>query len=107
VEANIGGLEKAHDSNIWDVDWHPLGHVVGTASNDLTVKFWTRNRPGDPFKEDAEGYARVQIPREWRWKLLLKYLSFFSFCSNQTTIRDKWRLLNLLPPQQNLVDCQD
>ncbi len=50
-------MPKAHEGHIWDLDWHPLGHVLATASNDLTVKFWTRNRPGDPFREDAEGYG--------------------------------------------------
>ncbi|KAK4336835.1 hypothetical protein RND71_043896 [Anisodus tanguticus] len=28
-------------------DWHPLGHILASGSNDHTCKFWTRNRPGD------------------------------------------------------------
>lgn len=30
-----------------DMAWHPLGHVLATASNDHFVKFWGRPRPGD------------------------------------------------------------
>lgn len=38
VEGNLGGLKKAHDGNIWDMDWHPLGHVLATGSNDYSAK---------------------------------------------------------------------
>ena len=37
----------AHESAVWDLDWTPLGHILCSASNDHTIKFWTRNRPGD------------------------------------------------------------
>jgi WD domain, G-beta repeat len=43
-------IPQAHDETaVWDIAWHPLGHVVATGSNDHTVKFWARNRPGDPL----------------------------------------------------------
>jgi hypothetical protein len=54
------------------MDWHPLGHVLCTASNDQTLKvlikadvfsmvffftrpiqFWTRSRPGDLVVDQA------------------------------------------------------
>ena len=41
VEGNLGGLKKAHDGNIWDMDWHPLGHVLATGSNDYSAKVAT------------------------------------------------------------------
>lgn len=31
--------------------WHPLGHILCSGSNDHTVKFWTRNRPGDGMRD--------------------------------------------------------
>jgi len=37
----------AHDSAVWDMDWHPAGHVLATGSNDFSTKFWCRSRPGD------------------------------------------------------------
>ncbi|RKP00028.1 hypothetical protein CXG81DRAFT_13715 [Caulochytrium protostelioides] len=43
----LGGVEKAHDTNIATMDWHPLGHVLATGSNDHATRFWGRNRPGE------------------------------------------------------------
>ena len=37
----------AHDFAIWSMDWHPLGHILASGSNDKTASFWTRPRPGD------------------------------------------------------------
>ncbi|KAG5187527.1 WD40-repeat-containing domain protein, partial [Tribonema minus] len=48
-------IPQAHDDTaVWDISWHPLGHVVATGSNDHTVKFWARNRPGDPLGVEPE-----------------------------------------------------
>lgn len=40
-------LSQAHDSNVWSLAFHPLGHLLVTASNDHTTRFWSRERPGD------------------------------------------------------------
>ncbi|KIY63929.1 WD40 repeat-like protein [Cylindrobasidium torrendii FP15055 ss-10] len=40
-------LEQAHDSNVWSMAYHPLGHLMVSASNDHTTRFWSRERPGD------------------------------------------------------------
>lgn len=40
-------LSQAHDSNVWSMAFHPLGHLLATASNDHTTRFWSRERPGD------------------------------------------------------------
>lgn len=40
-------LSQAHDSNIWSMAFHPMGHLLVTASNDHTTRFWSRERPGD------------------------------------------------------------
>lgn len=37
----------AHDQAIWSLDWHPLGHIMASGSNDRLTRFWTRPRPGD------------------------------------------------------------
>jgi polyadenylation factor subunit 2 len=44
----------AHDMAIWDVQWHPAGHLLATASNDRHVKFWARPRLGQA-SDSAEG----------------------------------------------------
>lgn len=36
----------AHDMAIWDLQFHPAGHMLATASNDRQTKFWARNRLG-------------------------------------------------------------
>lgn len=40
-------LSQAHDSNVWSLAYHPLGHLLVTASNDQTTRFWSRERPGE------------------------------------------------------------
>lgn len=44
-------MESAHDSFIWDLSWHPLGHILVSCSSDQTSKFWCRNRPGEEMKD--------------------------------------------------------
>ncbi|KAF6751310.1 WD40-repeat-containing domain protein [Ephemerocybe angulata] len=40
-------LSQAHDSNVWALTFHPLGHILVSGSNDHTTRFWSRERPGD------------------------------------------------------------
>lgn len=47
----LGLYDGAHDQAIWTLDWHPLGHILATGSNDNNTKFWGRNRPGDTLDE--------------------------------------------------------
>lgn len=46
----------AHDMAIWDMKWHPAGHLLATGSNDRQTKFWARNRLGshDGLEEEEE-----------------------------------------------------
>lgn len=46
-----GFMENAHDSNVWSLDWHPVGHILVSGSNDHTTRFWTRNRPGESMQD--------------------------------------------------------
>lgn len=62
TEAPAAKIPFAHDMAIWDLQWHPAGHMLATASNDRQTKFWARNRLGstaglpeeDPSSESAE-----------------------------------------------------
>lgn len=40
-------VNHAHDFTIWSMEWHPLGHILASGSNDRVTRFWTRPRPGD------------------------------------------------------------
>lgn len=40
-------IPYAHDFAIWSLDWHPLGHILASGSNDRITRFWSRARPGD------------------------------------------------------------
>ena len=42
---------QAHESIVWALSWHPVGHILCSGSNDHTCKFWTRNKPGDTMRD--------------------------------------------------------
>jgi len=55
-EKPVARVPFAHDMAIWDMAWHPAGHLLATGSNDRQTKFWARNRPGCASGlEDQEG----------------------------------------------------
>ncbi|XP_063240646.1 pre-mRNA 3' end processing protein WDR33 [Bacillus rossius redtenbacheri] len=51
ADKEVGGIEQAHDSIVWTLAWHPMGHILCSGSNDHSSKFWTRNRPGDSMTD--------------------------------------------------------
>lgn len=40
-------IQHAHDMAVWSLDWHPLGHILASGSNDRITRFWSRARPGE------------------------------------------------------------
>mmetsp|Transcript_19178 Transcript_19178/g.28545 ORF Transcript_19178/g.28545 Transcript_19178/m.28545 type:complete len:543 (+) Transcript_19178:45-1673(+) len=54
-------IAEAHESGIWSLDWHPLGHILCSGSNDHHTRFWTRNRPGYNFQDkyNQQSYQRA------------------------------------------------
>ncbi len=75
-------MDDAHEGMIWDMSWHPLGHMLVSGSNDHTTfvfilfyffysissfvifrRFWTRNRPGDTVLERSEEGLLMQAAR--------------------------------------------
>lgn len=59
----IHSIETAHDSNVWALSWHPLGHVLASGSNDHTTRFWERARPEDGRREDGAADAEQKAAR--------------------------------------------
>jgi polyadenylation factor subunit 2 len=59
-------IPYAHDMAVWDLAWHPAGHMLATASNDRQTKFWARNRLGSTSglqaaSDDGQGGAPADI----------------------------------------------
>lgn len=40
-------IQHGHEYAVWSIDWHPLGHILASGSNDRVTRFWTRARPGE------------------------------------------------------------
>ncbi|KAK4106805.1 WD40 repeat-like protein [Parathielavia hyrcaniae] len=58
----------AHDFAIWSLDWHPLGHILASGSNDRITRFWARARPGeaDSFNDRYHiGEAAAEVQGTW------------------------------------------
>lgn len=58
----------AHDFAIWSLDWHPLGHILASGSNDRITRFWSRGRPGqlDVFQDRYHvGEAAAEAQGTW------------------------------------------
>jgi polyadenylation factor subunit 2 len=61
-------IQHAHDFSVWSLDWHPLGHILASGSNDRTTRFWTRARPGDvdiPNDKWHIGEAAAEAKGTW------------------------------------------
>lgn len=59
----------AHDFAIWSMDWHPLGHILATGSNDKATRFWTRPRPGeDSYSNDRWHIGQAAAEAKGTWK---------------------------------------
>lgn len=61
-------VPHAHDFAIWSLDWHPLGHILASGSNDRITRFWSRARPGeaDSFNDRYHiGEAAAEAQGTW------------------------------------------
>ena len=54
ADKELGSMEDAHEGMVWDLSWHPLGHMLVSGSNDRSTRFWTRNRPGDTIVDKTD-----------------------------------------------------
>ena len=57
VQAEVSG---AHEGGLSTMAWHPLGHMLATGSNDLTIRFWTSSKAsGGRQRQQARSNAAV------------------------------------------------
>lgn len=62
-------VSYAHDYSIWSMDWHPLGHILASGSNDKITRFWTRPRPGDDsYMNDKWHIGQAAAEAQGTWK---------------------------------------
>jgi len=54
-------VANAHDRSVWDMAWHPLGHLIASTGDGNATKVWTRNQPGDDM---ADKYNAAQLPED-------------------------------------------
>lgn len=61
-------IQYAHDFAIWSLDWHPLGHILASGSNDRITRFWTRGRPGEfPTFNDRYHIGEAAAEAQGTW----------------------------------------
>ena len=61
-------IQHAHEEPVWSLDWHPLGHILASGSNDRCTRFWSRARPGetDCFHDRYHlGRAAAELQGTW------------------------------------------
>ena len=58
-------IRHSHEQAIWDMAWHPAGHVLATVSNDTKVRFWCRDRPGSDGPPNADLPEDVDLRRKY------------------------------------------
>ena len=61
-------MQYAHEEPIWSLDWHPLGHILASGSNDRCTRFWSRARPGETdcsHDRYHKGRAAAEIQGTW------------------------------------------
>lgn len=62
-------ITAAHDFAIWSMDWHPLGHILASGSNDRATRFWSRPRPGDTsYSSDRWHVGQAAAEANGTWK---------------------------------------
>ncbi|VBB86965.1 Putative polyadenylation factor subunit 2 [Podospora comata] len=60
-------IPYAHDFAIWSLDWHPLGHILASGSNDRITRFWTRSRPGETEFNDRYHIGEAAAEAQGTW----------------------------------------
>ncbi|CAK9206541.1 unnamed protein product [Sphagnum troendelagicum] len=59
-EGQQAEVANAHESSVWDLAWHPMGHIFCSGSNDHTTKFWCRNHPSETLHDNRHNNAHSQ-----------------------------------------------
>ncbi|KAK4503066.1 hypothetical protein PRZ48_006493 [Zasmidium cellare] len=62
-------ITYAHEYNIWSMDWHPMGHILASGSNDRATRFWTRPRPGEnTYMNDKWHIGQEAAEKQGTWR---------------------------------------
>ncbi|KAM9913054.1 hypothetical protein OXX69_001978, partial [Metschnikowia pulcherrima] len=62
--SNVDAVHKipyAHEKAINALEYHPLGHLLCSAGNDRSARFWSRARPNDPMAFKTPVYTNEKV----------------------------------------------
>lgn len=59
-ETPLAEVANAHEGSVWDLAWHPMGHLLCSGSQDQTTKFWCRHKPGENAHGGKHGTGHKQ-----------------------------------------------
>ncbi|GFE54357.1 WD G-beta repeat containing protein [Babesia ovis] len=60
-------VSEERDTATLAMDWHPMGHMLATCSDDRVVRFWSRSHPGglNQQHQDAREYADGELVKSF------------------------------------------
>jgi WD40 repeat protein len=61
VERPLYSLPTAHKNGVYQLRYHPLGHILATAGQEGMVRFWVRNKAGDDITRSSNISSDIQI----------------------------------------------
>jgi polyadenylation factor subunit 2 len=61
VERPLYSLPTAHKNGVYQLRYHPLGHILATAGQEGMVRFWVRNKAGDDTTRSSNLSSDIQI----------------------------------------------
>lgn len=62
-------ITYAHEASVRSLDWHPLGHILTSGSQDRATRFWSRPRPGDDeYMHDRFHIGQAAAEAQGTWK---------------------------------------
>jgi len=80
----MGRLEASHilhghKGRVWNVAWHPEGHLLASCGDDKTVRVWGREGPNKWTCKTSLNEGHSRTIRSVTWSLCGKFLASASF----------------------------
>ncbi|KAF8817995.1 WD domain, G-beta repeat-containing protein, partial [Cardiosporidium cionae] len=76
-KAHGGYVRNERDNHLVSLDWHPMGHLLATSSNNKYIRFWSRGPPGCIKSEMIDAFQLSEIDKSGSFPIS-RYLSHLS-----------------------------